>query len=141
MTPKQIRLVQESFRDVFPIRVSAAAVFYERLFAIDAGLRTLFATTDMSKQGAKLTASLGFVVHGLDRPDTILPDVRTLARRHVSYGVEERHYPIVGQALIETLTTCLGPAFTLEVRAAWQAAFGLLANVMIAATRGEADAA
>jgi hemoglobin-like flavoprotein len=141
MTPAQIRLVQDSFRAVVPIREAAAALFYERLFAIDADLRALFPTTDIAKQGAKLMASLGFVVHGLDRANTLLPAVRELARRHVTYGVKEHHYPIVGQALIETLASGLGAAFTPEVREAWQAAFSLLAGVMIAATRDEADAA
>ena len=89
MTPDQVRLVQDSFRAVVPIRVAAAAIFYERLFAIDAKLRTLFPATDMADQGKKLMASLGFVVHGLDRADTILPQVRALAKRHVNYGVKE----------------------------------------------------
>ncbi|TGQ50050.1 hemin receptor [Mesorhizobium sp. M1C.F.Ca.ET.193.01.1.1] len=135
MTPDQIRLVQETFRQVLPIRVAAAALFYDRLFSIDSSLRPLFPARDMTGQGAKLMAALGFVVHGLERAETILPAVQDLARRHVGYGVEERHYPIVGQALIETLETGLGPAFTPEVREAWGAAYGLLAGVMIAAAR------
>jgi len=135
MTPDQIKLVQESFREVVPIRETAAALFYEKLFAIDGSLRTLFRETDMKKQGAKLMAALGFVVHGLSRAETILPTVQDLARRHVGYGVEEYHYPIVGQALIDTLEAGLGEAFTPQVREAWAAAYGLLAGVMIAAAR------
>ena len=135
MTPDQIRLVQESFHEVVPIREAAAALFYEKLFAIDGSLRALFRETDMKKQGAKLMAALGFVVHGLSRAETILPTVQDLARRHVGYGVEEHHYPIVGQALIDTLEAGLGEAFTPQVREAWAAAYGLLAGVMIAAAR------
>ncbi|MDG4900995.1 hemin receptor [Mesorhizobium sp. M1A.F.Ca.IN.022.07.1.1] len=135
MTPDQIRLVQDSFREVVPIKEAAAALFYEKLFAIDASLKGLFRATDMSRQGAKLMAALGFVVHGLSRAETILPAVQDLARCHVGYGVEEHHYPIVGQALIETLEAGLGEAFTPQVREAWQAAYGLLAGVMIVAAR------
>ncbi|TIS32963.1 globin domain-containing protein, partial [Mesorhizobium sp.] len=58
-----------------------------------------------------------------------------------TYGVEERHYPIVGQALIETLAAGLGTAFTPAVREAWEAAYGLLASVMIAAAREDQLAA
>ncbi|MET3578430.1 hemoglobin-like flavoprotein [Mesorhizobium robiniae] len=141
MTPDQIRLVQDSFRQVVAIRVAAAALFYERLFAINPDLRALFPVTDMTKQGAKLMASLGFVVHGLDRADTILPTVRVLARRHVAYGAKEHHYPIVGQALIEALAAGLGEAFTPAVRDAWETAYGLLASVMIAAAREDQLAA
>ena len=89
----------------------------------------------MKKQGAKLMAALGFVVHGLSRAETTLPTVQDLARRHVGYGVEERHYATVGQGLIGTLEAGLGEAFTQEARAAWTAAYGLLAGVMIAAAR------
>ena len=141
MTPAQIRLVQDSFRAVAPIRDTAAALFYARLFEIDPDLRALFRATDMTKQGTKLMASLGFVVHGLNRPDTILPAVRALASRHVTYGVKEHHYPIVGQALIETLAAGLGAAFTPEVREAWEAAYELLSSVMIAAASDAALAA
>jgi nitric oxide dioxygenase len=130
MTPDQIRLVQESFRAVVPIRDEAARIFYDRLFALDPALRPLFWHADMSKQGNKLMASLGFVVGGLHRAETILPDVRALARRHVGYGVRDSNYATVGQALIETLETGLGAAFTPEVRDAWSAAYGLLASVM-----------
>lgn len=135
MTPDQIRLVQESFREVVPIKDAAAALFYEKLFAIDGSLEALFRETDMKKQGAKLMAALGFVVHGLSRAETMLPAVQDLARRHVGYGVEEQHYATVGQALIETLEAGLGEAFTREVRQAWVAAYGLLAGVMIEAAR------
>jgi len=135
MTPDQIKLVQESFREVVSIKEAAAALFYEKLFAIDGSLKTLFRETDMKKQGAKLMAALGFVVHGLSRAETILPTVQDLARRHVGYGVEEHHYGTVGQALIETLEAGLGDAFTQEAREAWTAAYGLLAGVMIATAR------
>jgi nitric oxide dioxygenase len=141
MTPDQIRLVQDSFRAVVPIREAAAGLFYERLFALDPDLRPMFRSTDMGKQGAKLMQALAFVVHGLDKADTILPVVRDLGRRHVHYGVQEQHYRTVGQALIETLAAGLGAAFTVEARAAWQAAYALLAGVMIAAAAEEPLAA
>jgi hemoglobin-like flavoprotein len=141
MTPDQIRLVQDSFRAVVPIREAAATLFYERLFTIDPALRAMFPSTDISKQGAKLMQALAFVVHGLDKPDTILPVVRDLGRRHVRYGVRDEHYRTVGQALIETLAAGLGAAFTGEARAAWQAAYALLAGIMIAAAADETIAA
>ena len=95
----------------------------------------------MAEQGKKLMASLAFVVSGLTKAETILPQVRALARRHVGYGVKDEYYPTVGQALIETLAAGLGDAFTAEVREAWVAAYGLLSSVMIEAGREEALAA
>ncbi len=133
MTPQQISLVQESFRCVLPIREEAAAIFYRRLFAIDPGLRSLFAHTELVDQGHTLMATLAFVVNGLPRPETIVGAAQALARRHVGYGVREEHYGSVGQALIETLQEGLGGAFTPPVRDAWFAAYALLSGAMMAA--------
>lgn len=137
MTPQQISLVEESFRAVHPIRDAAAAIFYRRLFALDPGLRPLFARSDMAEQGKKLMASLAFVVGGLRNAGTIVPAAEPLARRHVGYGVKPGHYRTVGAALIETLDEGLGDAFTDEVREAWIAAYALLSGVMIGAAATE----
>ena len=44
--------------------------------------------------------------------------VRQLGERHAGYGVERRHYELVGTSLIWTLEKCLGEAFTPEVKVA-----------------------
>jgi hemoglobin-like flavoprotein len=135
VTPDQVRLVQGSFAQVLPIRAQAAALFYERLFAIDPSAAPLFAGSDMTLQGAKLMAMLATVVGGLDKPATVIPRAEELARRHVGYGVTEAQYASVGAALLWTLEQGLGAGFTDPVRAAWQDAYALLSGVMIAAAR------
>ncbi len=50
------------------------------------------------------------------------------------------HYATVGRALLDTLRTGLGDAFTPDVAAAWGEAYELLAGVMLAAA-GDAEAA
>ena len=133
MTPEQATLVQDSFRLVVPIKDQAAALFYGRLFELDPGTRPLFAGTDMAEQGAKLMATLGFVVTGLKRPAEVVPAAQALAKRHVGYGVKDAQYATVGAALLWTLGQGLGEAFTPEVEAAWTAAYTLLSGVMIEA--------
>jgi hemoglobin-like flavoprotein len=135
MTPRQIALVQESFRLVLPIREQAAALFYDRLFTLDPSLRPLFAGTDMGEQARKLMMAIGMVVGGLTRLDAILGEVERLAVRHVDYGVEEGHYATVGDALLWTLEAGLGDAFTAETKGAWAEAYGTLSGAMIEAAR------
>jgi len=60
-----------------------------------------------------------------------------VAKKHVGYGVKPEHYDTVGSALLSTLSTGLGPAFTPEVKGAWTAAYGALAGVMIGAASQE----
>lgn len=140
MTPRQIALVRETFAQVVPIRDQAAALFYGRLFELEPDVRPLF-RADLAVQGQKLMASIAMVVRELDRLDVILTDVKAMARRHVTYGVQERHYAVVGDALLWTLEKGLGAAFTAEVREAWTAAYSTLAGAMIAAAREEPRAA
>ncbi|HLH12584.1 MAG TPA: globin family protein [Methylovirgula sp.] len=139
MTPKQIDLVQDSFAKVAPIADAAATLFYGRLFETTPEVRLLF-KGDMQEQGRKLMATLGAVVNGLKNLDAILPAAKSLAVRHVAYGVKPGHYRPVGEALIFTLEKGLGDEFTPETREAWIAAYGLLSGAMIAEAYGMAAA-
>lgn len=135
MIPDQIQRVQDSFVLVLPVREQAAALFYERLFALDPSTRPLFAGADLRAQGAKLMTTLGFVVGALRRPDAVLASAAELGRRHAAYGVRDAHYASVGEALLWTLGQALGAAFTPELRDAWAATYGLLARTMTEAAR------
>lgn len=141
MTPDQIQLVQSSFSKVVPISEDAAALFYGRLFEIAPEVEPMF-KSDMKQQGRKLMATLGVVVNGLTNMEAILPAARSLAIKHVEYGVKPDHYQPVGEALMWTLGIGLGPDFTEETKTAWLDAYTALSGVMIdAAYPGNAAAA
>lgn len=129
MTPEEIKRVQSTWAQVAPIREQAAALFYARLFELDPSLKPLF-KGDMQMQGQKLMAMIGTAVSGLTQPAAILSAVQDLGRRHVGYGVQDAHYDTVGAALLWTLETGLGPAFTPETRQAWAKTYDLVAGVM-----------
>lgn len=129
MTPRQIDLVQKTFAQVKPIASAAAEMFYARLFMLDPSLRGMF-RSDMGKQGAMLMSMIGAAVNGLRNLEALSPVVRQLGARHVKYGVRADHYATVGDALLWTLEQGLEDDFTPEVRDAWAAAYGLLAEVM-----------
>jgi nitric oxide dioxygenase len=130
MNDRQVQLVQQSFAHANRIGAHVAATFYGELFAIDPSLRSMF-KGDMIVQGEKLLKMLGAVVEGL-----ILPAARRLALAHVDYGVEARHYALVGTALLRTLRHELGADLTQEAREAWTAAYQFLADAMIEAAYG-----
>lgn len=134
MTPREITLVQESFRKVAPISEQAAAIFYARLFELDPSLRALF-HGNMAEQGRKLMQVLGFAVGGLTKLDDLVPAVRALGLRHAGYRVREAHYETVGEALLWTLARGLGASFTVEHQAAWAKVYWLLAETMKAGAR------
>src|SRR5215467_12492718 len=134
VTDAQKTLVQNSFVSVATIADDAAILFYQRLFELDPSLRHMF-RGDMAEQRKKLMQMLTAAVKGLDRLDQLVPVVEDLGRRHTRYGVEDRHYDTVGDALLWTLSMGLGRDFTPEVEAAWSAVYGLLATTMKNAAR------
>jgi hemoglobin-like flavoprotein len=134
MTPRQVELVQGSFRKVVPIAPQAADLFYARLFELAPEVRPLF-KGDMQEQGRKLMTMLGTVVNSLNRLDVLVPAAQGLAKRHVAYGAQAAHYPVVGAALLDTLAKGLGDDFTPEVREAWATAYGTLSGVMVEAQK------
>lgn len=136
MKPQTITLVQDSWQQVKPIAPAAAALFYQNLFTADPTLKSLF-KGDMVAQGAKLMQMIGAAVGKLGDLDTLVPILQAMGRRHVGYGVADAHYATVGGALLKTLETGLGPAFTPPVKAAWTEVYGVMAETMIQASKVE----
>src|SRR6185295_4583109 len=110
--------------------------FYARLFELDPSLRRLF-KGDMKRQGGMLMSMIGSAVRGLSNPNALIPVLTALGRRHAGYGVMDAHYTTVAEALLWTLEQGLGDAFDAEMRAAWTAAYMLMASVMQQGAREE----
>jgi hemoglobin-like flavoprotein len=140
MTPQQVKAIQESFARLAPISEQAAALFYGRLFEIAPSVKPLF-RGEMLEQGRKLMATLGLVVDGLSKLESILPAASRLAKRHVDYGVKPAHYEPVGAALLWTLERGLGDQWTPELSATWAAAYTILSDYMIGEAYGRSAAA
>jgi nitric oxide dioxygenase len=140
MTPSQVSLVQDSFAKVVPIADQAAVIFYDRLFDIAPQVKPLF-KGDMARQRRALMGTLGVVVNGLSNLPSVLPAASALAKKHVTYGVEASHYPVVGAALLWTLEKGLGEAWTPDVAAAWTDAYGTLSGYMVSEAYGQQAAA
>jgi hemoglobin-like flavoprotein len=129
---KTITLVQESWAKVEPISMTAADLFYAKLFELDPGLEPLF-KGDMMEQKGKLMQMIGTAVKMLNRLDELVPVVVKLGERHVEYGVVAKDYDTVGAALLDTLSKGLGDEFTPEVEQAWTEVYGVLAETMLSA--------
>lgn len=129
MTKEQIQLVMDTWAMAAPIQAQVAETFYNRLFEIAPNVRPMF-KGDIKAQGLKLTQTLGMVVAGLHNFSLIEPTVAELGRKHVGYGVEDKDYDTVAQALLWTLEKHLGAAFTPQVKEAWTQAYTTIAGVM-----------
>ena len=131
MTPKQIELLRNSWRNIGPFADHAAQLFYTRLFEISPEIKELFKFADMAEQRKKLLIALNLAVLNAHALNTIMPELEALGRRHASYGVKNSHYDAVGQALVWTLEQDLGAAFIDDVRSAWTDFYHQVANAMM----------
>ena len=132
ITARQKELVQSSFAKVEPIADTAAEIFYNKLFEYDPSLKKLF-RSDMKAQGRKLMSALKIAVKSLDNLDSLVPILENMAVQHLGYGVKEKDYTTVGNALLFALKTGLGDAWTPELRQAWVDTYRIVAQVMKAA--------
>ena len=130
MAPEQIELVKSTWSQVSPIADKAAELFYGKLFELDPELKSLF-KNDMTEQGRKLMQMISTAVNSLDKLEAVVPAVENLGERHAGYGVKDKDYDTVGIALLWTLETGLGNAFTPEAKQAWTITYGVLAQTMI----------
>ena len=129
-SPADIALVRRSFDRIWPVAGRAADLFYGRLFEIAPHLRPLF-RADMTEQKGKFMAKLAVVVSCLDDLSKLVPLAGALAEQHILYGVEESHYPLVGQALLWTLERELGTDWTPDTASAWARTYDMLSGYMI----------
>jgi hypothetical protein len=62
--------------------------------------------------------------------DKLVEVLKRLGARHATYNVREVHYPIVGEALLDTLGKALGEGFTPDVKEAWTGVYGIITDTM-----------
>jgi hemoglobin-like flavoprotein len=126
-----LEALETSFDLVAPRGDELMDVFYARLFAAAPAVKPLFAATDLQRQKTMLLGTLVLLRKSLRDLEAIVPKLRDLGARHVAYGAEPEHYPVVGEVLIASMAEIAGPAWTAEYERAWGEAFGIVAGAMI----------
>jgi len=132
MTPRQRVLLRQTFESMVPVPRRFGLLFYERLFHLDPGLRSLF-RGDPDRQATMLVNALTLAVLRLLDEGRASQAVRELGARHRDYGVGAGDYDTFGEALLWTFEQRLGDAFTDELRGAWSEAWSEIAGAMRAA--------
>jgi nitric oxide dioxygenase len=130
LTPRQKRLVRESFESVLEYSDSVVLLFYGRLFELAPQVRGLF-KIDIREQARKLMNTLMSLVAALDRFEQLRRDLADLGRRHAEYKVEPAHYQLLVTALMWAFGQALDIEFDRETRAAWEQLLGAVSAVMI----------
>ncbi len=122
--------LERSFAKIKDRGPEFTAAFYNTLFTNSPEVKPLFQQVDMQEQGQKLFASLALVVANLRNPETLTIPLMAMGARHGNYGVTTEHYPMVRQAMLQALTTTLGPDWTADLQQSWLEAYHMVADVM-----------
>jgi hemoglobin-like flavoprotein len=141
--PLDLDALETSFDLIAPRGEELMDTFYARLFTAAPAVRPLFAGSDLRRQKAMLLGTLVLLRKSLRNLDAVVPKLRELGARHIAYGAEPGHYPVVGQVLIGSMADIAGDAWRPEYGRAWAAAFDVVAGAMLegAAAARLADAA
>lgn len=126
-----VGLLETSFDLIAPRADELVDRFYARLFETAPSTRQIFEHVDMDTQKQSLVATLVTVREALRDLSTIVPDLEELGERHVAYGAQPEHYPVVASVLIDTMVEIGGAEWRAEYSAAWADALRAIADVML----------
>ena len=122
--------LETSFDLVAPRGDELMDAFYTRLFDAAPAVRPLF-PDDMRRQKTMLLGALVLLRKSLRDLEAIVPKLRELGARHVAYGAQAEHYPVVGAVLIASLADVAGDAWSPRFEHAWTTAYGIVAATML----------
>ncbi len=134
-----VQLLRTSFELVVERSPQVTARFYEIFFERYPQVRPMFGggPAALERQQRMLTDALVAVLDHLEDAPWLEGTLVSLGRKHVGYGVRDEMYNWVGECLLAALAEAAGPHWSKEVEAAWTAAFGAIAGLML---RGAAEA-
>jgi nitric oxide dioxygenase len=112
--------------------------FYKMLLSEHPEVRPFFNETHQAngQQPRALANGVLMYAKNIDRLEAMGPLATQIVNKHVALQVMPEHYPIVGGCLLRAIREVLGEEVaTAEVIDAWAAAYGQLADILIAAEK------
>jgi nitric oxide dioxygenase len=135
MLSPQVRALVKATAPVLKTHgVALTRHFYARMFEHNPELKHVFNQGHQAggqQQHALAGAVTAYAEH-IDDPSVLAPVVTRIVHKHVSLGIRPEHYAIVGKHLLASIREVLGAAATDELVDAWAAAYGQLADLLIA---------
>jgi hemoglobin-like flavoprotein len=137
MKNASIARIRANYTALAPRLDEVVARFYQTLFREHPRLRAMF-PQDMSRQQHHLAASLALVCRNIGHLDILDEPLMALGAAHAGFGVRPEQYPLVRDALIESIRHASEGAWTEQLHADWLEALNAVAAIML---KGAARAA
>jgi hemoglobin-like flavoprotein len=129
LCPEVIERARDAWQHALAAPGDFAADLYAALFELSPTLANLF-PGDLSEQRRRLTATLEQSMDLLEEPQELVLLLKASGARHLHYGAQYDHFPVLGRALTQTLERRLEHNFTDERRRAWESLYKSMAEVM-----------
>lgn len=136
LTPQQRAIVKSTVPLLESGGEALTTHFYNILLAEHPEVRPFFNQAHQANGDQPRALANGVLMYArhIDRLEELGGLVAQIINKHVSLQIEPAHYPIVGGCLLRAIREVLGAEIaTDEVLAAWGAAYGQLADILIGA--------
>jgi hypothetical protein len=143
-------VLKATWGDALTLADDVGDLFFERLLALRPAYAVLFLRADMKLEKERFFRAISFVVRSLDWPedawldaaspedDAVFAAFSLGANGEGIAGIAPDSYPLMGDALVWSLETALGTAFSREAADVWRTvSSGMLLALRLGSTFGE----
>ncbi len=130
MNPDAVALIRDSWARIGPEAPRVADGFYQYLVTIDEETTRLFTQPGADVLREKFISRLTLIVSALDEPELLVPLLAAIGTRHQEAGMVERHYVLMGEALLDALRRILGDEWNSALHLAWADTYTFLSSIM-----------
>ncbi|OOF79081.1 NO-inducible flavohemoprotein [Rodentibacter caecimuris] len=141
LTAQQIELVKATVSVLKESGVALTSHFYQRMLSNNPHLKEVF-NLGHQRSGAQARSLAGAVLayaENIENPMVLAPAVELMAHKHVSLEIQAPDYAIVGENLLYSISEVLNIPMTDPLIEAWAAAYGQLADLLIATEKAIYD--
>ena len=139
MEQAMIERLESSFNLLAPRSPELVDRFYANLFSKNPGLRPMI-PSDMGEQKKKLLASLVLVIENIRNTEKLGQPLQDLGARHVGFGAQAEHYPVVRDTLVSVMADMAGEAWNDQLTQDWNGALDFVSSVMLEGAKNTAPA-
>ncbi|MFB2539425.1 MULTISPECIES: NO-inducible flavohemoprotein [unclassified Acinetobacter] len=141
LSQQQIELVKATVPVLKESGVALTSYFYNRMLGNHPELKETF-NMGHQRSGAQPRALAGAVLayaENIENPMVLAPAVELMAHKHVSLEIQAPDYQIVGTNLLHSISEVLNISMEDPLIDAWAAAYGQLADLLIATEKAIYD--
>ncbi len=139
MEQAMIERRESSFKLLAPRGPELVDRFYAHLFSKHPAVRPMF-PSDMGEQKKKLLASLVLVIENIRDAGKLEQPLQDLGARHVGFGTQAEHYPVVRDTLVSVMAEMAGEVWNDQLTQDWNGALDFVSSVMLTGAKNAAPA-